>query len=258
MPSANPVYLITGAASGIGKAIARRLIDDGAAVVIADLDASGGKRVVDECSRFGELLFVQTDVTSERSVAACVKQALRKLGRLDGLVNDAGIADPYNAPIDALELADWNRMLATDLTGMFLMVKHCLPALRKQPCAAIVNIASTRAGQSEPNSEAYAASKGGVVALTHALAISLGPKLRVNCISPGWIDTSAWQPPRRKPGKPQKLRKRDHEQHPVGRVGQPEDVASLASWLLGPEAAFVTGQNFVLDGGMTRKMIYAE
>ena len=106
-----------------------------------------------------------------------------------------------------------------------------------------MNIASTRALQSEPDTEAYAASKGGLVALTHALALSLGPEVRVNCISPGWI---AHQPVRRK----------DHAQHPAGRVGQPQDVAELVAYLLSDAAGFVTGQNFVIDGGMTKKMIY--
>jgi len=100
---------------------------------------------------------------------------------------------------------------------------------------------------SEPNTEAYAASKGGIVALTHALAMSLGPDVRVNCVSPGWIDVRG-----------EHLRAEDHAQHPAGRVGVPEDIAALAAWLLGPESGFVTGAEFVVDGGMTRKMIYAD
>src|SRR5690606_1123816 len=135
----------------------------------------------------------------------------------------------------------------------FLCSKHAIPALRRSH-GAIVNIASTRALQSEPHSEAYAASKGGLVALTHAMAISLGPAIRVNCISPGWIAVADW----RKASKRVllELRPEDHAQHPVGRVGRPEDVAELVTYLISPRAGFVTGQNFVLDGGMTRKMIY--
>lgn len=110
--------------------------------------------------------------------------------------------------------------------------------------------------QSEPNTEAYAAAKGGVVALTHALAMSLGPQLRVNCISPGWIDVSEWKKPSQR--KAAKLSDRDHAQHPVGRVGNPDDIAKLALFLLSADAGFITGQNFVVDGGMTRKMIYQE
>jgi NAD(P)-dependent dehydrogenase (short-subunit alcohol dehydrogenase family) len=108
----------------------------------------------------------------------------------------------------------------------------------------------------EPNTEAYSASKGGIVALTHALAVLLGPEVRVNCISPGWIDTSAWQ--KRRGRKRPALSEADHAQHPAGRVGTPEDIASLAAYLASPEAGFITGANFVADGGMTRKMIYVE
>jgi len=121
---------------------------------------------------------------------------------------------------------------------------------------AIVNVASTRALQSEPHTEAYSAAKGGVVALTHALAMSLGPAVRVNCVSPGWIDVRAWRKTTRRDTTP--LSGADHAQHPVGRAGKPEDVAGLIAWLLSEEAGFVTGQNFVIDGGMTRKMIYVE
>jgi NAD(P)-dependent dehydrogenase (short-subunit alcohol dehydrogenase family) len=136
-----------------------------------------------------------------------------------------------------------------------LFAKHAAPALKARG-GAIVNIASTRALMSEPNTESYAASKGGIVALTHALAASLGPDVRVNCISPGWIDVSRWKKPSKR--KPAQLRPEDHAQHLAGRVGRPEDIAGLAAYLIGPESSFITGANFVVDGGMTRKMIYAE
>ncbi len=120
----------------------------------------------------------------------------------------------------------------------------------------IVNIASTRAMQSEPHTEAYSATKGGLVALTHALAMSLGPDVRVNCISPGWIAVSEWK--KRSQRKAADLRQEDHAQHPAGRVGIPGDVAALVAFLISYEAGFITGQNFVVDGGMTKKMIYVE
>lgn len=110
--------------------------------------------------------------------------------------------------------------------------------------------------QSEADTEAYSASKGGLVALTHALAVSLGPEIRLNCISPGWIDVRAWKKSSQR--RPSQLRPEDHDQHPVGRVGQPADVAALTAFLISPEAGFMTGQNLILDAGMTRKMIYLD
>jgi NAD(P)-dependent dehydrogenase (short-subunit alcohol dehydrogenase family) len=198
--------------------------------------------------------FVETDVSDEDSVRRALASTVERFGTVDALVNNAGVADPAAGPVEALSLASWNRVLESNLTGAFLMAKHCAALLRKAR-GAIVNVASTLALQSEPNTEAYAASKGGLVALTHALALSLGPDVRVNCVSPGWIDVRAWK--KRGALKPDPLSERDHVQHPAGRVGRPEDVAALIAYLLGPEASFVTGQNLVIDGGMTRKMIYA-
>jgi NAD(P)-dependent dehydrogenase (short-subunit alcohol dehydrogenase family) len=226
--------LVTGAAQGIGAGIARLLGERGYAVAVADLrDPRDGN------------FFIRTDVSREPSVRACVRAVVRELGRLDVLINNAGIANPATGPVEKLSLAEWNRRIGTNLTGAFLMTKHCVPHLRKAR-GAIVNIASTRALQSEPDTEAYAASKGGVVALTHALAMSLGPQVRVNCISPGWIAHHG------------NLRRKDHAQHPVGRAGRDTDIAELAAYLVSDAAGFVTGQNFVADGGMTRKMIYVE
>ncbi len=178
---------------------------------------------------------------------------MKRFGRIDGLVNNAGIANPHQGKLAELSLATWNRYLGTNLTGAFLCSKHAMPVLEKNH-GAIVNIASTRALQSEPDTEAYAASKGGLMALTHAMAISAGPAVRVNAILPGWIATDGWRKPasRRKA----KLSKRDHSQHPAGRVGAPEDIGALAVYLLSDQAGFVTGQQFTVDGGMTVKMQY--
>jgi NAD(P)-dependent dehydrogenase (short-subunit alcohol dehydrogenase family) len=149
-------------------------------------------------------------------------------------------------PLRELSLAEWQAVLGTNLTSTFLLVRAAEDLLRTAR-GAIVTVASTRAHQSEPNTESYSASKGGLLALTHALAVSLGPDVRANCVSPGWINV-----------RNEALSAEDDAQHPAGRVGRPDDGAALIAWLLGPESGFVTGAEFVADGGMTRKMIYTE
>lgn len=252
-PLRDRVVLITGGAQGIGRGIAQAVLGAGGMVMIGDLDQVAGRACLAEWNVAERAAFAPLDVAREASVQRWVQAALRRFGRIDGLVNNAGIADPHRAPLASLALADWNRYLATNLTGTFLCSKHALPALA-EGSGAIVNIASTRALQSEPDTEAYAASKGGMLAFTHALAISAGPAVRVNAILPGWIATEAWQ----KPGERHapKLSRKDHAQHPVGRVGVPQDIGALAVYLLSPQSGFVTGQHFVVDGGMTVKMQY--
>lgn len=247
--------LVTGGAQGIGLGISQYLLQLGAQVVIADQDQEAGEEVMARLEQLGTARLAHTDVSDEASVEAALHLAHDTFGGLDGLVNNAAIADPDNGPLEDLSLQEWNRRLAVNLGGVFLCAKHATTMLRERR-GAMVNIASTRALQSEPNTEAYSAAKGGVVALTHALAISLGPDVRVNCISPGWIMVSDWQKhaARSEPG----LRPEDHAQHPAGRVGEPRDVASLTAFLLSPEAGFITGQNFVVDGGMSRKMTYQD
>lgn len=228
------VALVTGGARGIGRAVAARLAADGWRVVVADREGAEGVP--------GRL--VGADVSDEAAVGRLVEGIAAQEGRLDALVCNAGFM--IRKPIRALSLGEWNAVLGTNLTSAFLLAKAAEAMLRAAR-GTIVTIASTRAHQSESDTESYSASKGGLMALTHALAISLGPEVRVNCVSPGWIDT-----------KGEALRPEDHAQHPAGRVGRPEDVAALVAWLVGPESGFVTGAEFLTDGGMTRKMIYAE
>ncbi len=230
------VALVTGGARGIGQATAARLARDGWRVVVAD---RGDAPAADFPARF-----VRADVSDERAVVGLIGSIRGQEGRLDGLVCNAGFM--IRKPLRELSLAEWQAVLGTNLTSTFLLVRAAEDLLRAAR-GAIVTVASTRAHQSEPNTESYSASKGGLLALTHALAISLGPEVRANCVSPGWIDVRG-----------ETLRHEDHAQHPAGRVGCPEDPAALIAWLLGPDSGFVTGAEFVIDGGMTRKMIYAE
>jgi len=222
------VVIVTGAAHGIGKATAERLTRGGWNVVAADKTTVNSKTIV-------------CDVAREPDIQALVAETLARHGRLDALVSNAGIGG--FKPLAETSLADWEAVIATNLTATFLLAREAAPAL-KAAQGAVVTVASTRAHMSEPDTLAYSASKGGLVALTHALAITLAP-VRVNCVSPGWIDV-----------KGEVLRPEDHTQHPVGRVGRPDDVAAAIAYLLSEAAGFVTGAELVIDGGMTRKMIY--
>jgi NAD(P)-dependent dehydrogenase (short-subunit alcohol dehydrogenase family) len=251
-PLRGHVVLVTGGAQGIGRGVAQAVLGAGGCVMIGDLDTQAGRDCLTEWNAGDRAGFRKLDVASEGSARAFVAAAIKRFGRVDGLVNNAGIADPHSGPLSELSWEEWNRRLSS-LHGAFLCSKHAIPHLQVTG-GAIVNIASTRALQSEPDTEAYAAAKGGLVAFTHALAISTGPAVRVNSISPGWIATDAWRKAsaRRRP----KLSAGDRTQHPAGRVGVPEDVGALAVYLLSPLSGFVTGQDFIADGGMTRKMQY--
>ena len=234
--------LVTGAAHGIGRALVRKLLDDGWNIGALDLAAKDLAAAFGKQSR--RVLTIAGDIGEEATAKRAVTATVERFGQLDGVVSNAGIM--IRKPIRQLTLTEWRRVLDVNLTAAFLLAKAAEKPLR-QTNGAFVSIASTRAEMSEPDTEAYSASKGGLVALTHALAMSLAP-VRVNCISPGWIATRDYN----------KLRRKDHAQHPAGRVGRPEDIAALVAWLVGPESGFVTGAEFVTDGGMTRKMIYAE
>lgn len=230
----NKTILIAGGAQGIGRSCVEHFLKSGWNVTAVDI------QLMESVAR---LEFVSGDTSLEATAQQAVAKTIERFGRLDALINNAGVSTVGKFNVEELPLEEWNRVIGVNLTGCFLMAKYAVPFLRTTK-GAIVNIASTRALMSEKDSEAYAASKGGVVALTHALAVSLGPDVRVNCISPGWIETC----------KEPKHSEADRMQHPAGRVGVPQDVAELANYLI--SAGFVTGQNVVVDGGMTKKMIY--
>jgi NAD(P)-dependent dehydrogenase (short-subunit alcohol dehydrogenase family) len=241
-----PVALVTGAAHGIGRAIAHHLLDNGWRVGALDLPNAGLGRSYPKQSR--QTTLIEGDAADEQTARHAIEAITEKFGRLDGIVSNAGIM--VRKPIARLTLAEWRKVIDTNLTATFLLARAGEKELRAAG-GSIVTIASTRALMSEPNTESYAASKGGLVALTHALAISLAPDVRVNCVSPGWIVVRREEQ--------DELRRKDRLQHPAGRVGKPEDIAEIVAFLLDRKrAGFITGANVVVDGGMTRKMIYEE
>ncbi|HEY8489090.1 glucose 1-dehydrogenase [Thermaerobacter litoralis] len=240
------VAVVTGAGRGIGRAVARRLAAEGAAVGVLDVDGAAAQATAAMIRQEGgRALPVEADVADSAAVARAMARVAGELGPPTILINNAGIGG--FVPLEHPEAeATWQRVLAVNLTGAYWCARHAVPYMRRAGRGAIVQIASTRALMSEPDGEPYAAAKGGLLALTHALAISLGRYgIRVNAVSPGWIDTGH-----------EPVGEQDHAQHPVGRVGRPEDVAAACAFLVSPEAGFITGQNLVVDGGMTVKMIY--
>ncbi len=252
----NKVILITGGAQGIGLGMAKAFAREGASVVITDADKEAGREAVERLQQEKlEVEFILCDISAEHEVVNLMQQVGEKYGQLDALINNAGIADPFIGSLDDMMLSEFDKVLAVNLRGPVLCSKYSLPLLRKAEHPAILNISSTRAFMSEPNTFAYSASKGGLEALTHSLAISLAEdRIRVNAIAPGWIETGEWQKQSQQ-HKPQHS-KQDKEQHAVGRVGTPEDIAEAALFLCSDKAGFITGQSITIDGGMTVKMIY--
>ena len=253
------VIAITGGGAGIGRGIAWHFARLGYAVSITDRDAQAGKEALQVMREAGtQALFVPGDVSKPADVNRWLAKTKAALGVPDVLVNNAGME--IRKDVLKLSIAEFDRVIATNLRGTFLCSQSAARMMARRRIApgrargAIINIASTRALMSEAGTEGYTASKGGIVALTHGMAISLARhRIRVNCISPGWIETADWQ-------KAAKARtphhsRADREQHPVGRVGTPEDVAKACRFIA-EDAGFMTGQNLVLDGGMTVKMIY--
>ena len=227
--------LITGAASGIGRQTAELFATEDAALTLLDLNREG----LAEVARETRGVSVEADVTQEAAVAHSVEQGATAMGGIDGVVNAAGIV--IHGSVLTVGVAAWQRVIDVNLTGMYIVVRCCLPWLLKAPGATIVNIAS---GQgllpNTPNMTAYAASKGGVVNLTRALAAELAPTVRVNSICPGMVDTPMTA------GLP-----REVNRYAMQRIAQPLEIAQAVLFLTAPESSFVTGAALAVDGGRT-------
>lgn len=246
----NKIVFITGGANGIGKAIVKAFCEAGADVTFCDMDEIAGQQLKDEMRSY-KCSFVHLDVTDAGALTNTVNTILSEKGNIDILINNVGVGN-FGSILD-VSVEEFDKTLDINLRPVFitakLLAKHRSLHKDLNSYGRIINMSSTRYLMSEPDTEAYAASKGAVVSLTHALAISLSRyNITVNCISPGWIDTGHYG----------ELRPIDHNQHPSGRVGRPEDIAGTCLFLCDPANDFINGQNIVVDGGMTKKMIYVE
>ena len=219
------VAVITGGAQGIGRAVADAFLQEGASVYI--IDKQPGEWFVGDVSDKGTL---------ERFADSVIEQS----SRVDYLINNAL---PLMKGIDECSWEDFSYAMAVGVTAPFYLTKLLMPHFA--PGASVINIASSRDRMSQPQTESYTAAKGGIAALTHAMAVSLAGKARVNSISPGWIDTTGSE-----------IVGADALQQPVGRVGKPDDIAEMVLFLCSEKAGFITGENICIDGGMTRLMIY--
>ena len=240
---AGKIALVTGACGGIGQEIARRFAREGAQVIGADVKAPE--------EPFPEgIQYAATDVTSSESLARLMDAVERSFGRLDVLVNCAAIE--IEKTIEETSESDWDRIMAINLKGTFLACKVALPLLRRSSGASIVNFGSYDGFMADPQLAAYCASKGGVHALTKAIAVDHGPEgIRCNAICPGYVDTPMLQSFFGSAGDIESLKDQVRGIHPVGRYGTPADVAGLVLWLASDEAAYASGQLWVLDGGLT-------
>jgi len=221
----NKVVVITGGANGIGKCIAQEFQKQGATVCVIDI-AQGDHYV--------------GDIADQTTLEDFAQRVIQRHGRVDVLVNNA---PPGFWGIDSCTYAQFQRSLAIGVTAPFYLAKLFAPYFG--PGASIINISSSRDRMSQPQSESYTAAKGGIAALTHALAVSFAGKVRVNSISPGWIDTAYTR-----------YAGPDALQQPVGRVGNPLDIANMVLFLASDKAGFITGENICIDGGQTKLMIY--
>lgn len=238
---------VTGGAKGIGRAIVEAFRNADCRVAFCDNDSKAGTATAQATGA----QFYPVDVTDANALDACVERVIKAWGDIDVIVNNVGVGN--FAPLTETSIEDFDKVLATNLRPVFVTSRrlaiHRQSLAEKPTYGRIINLCSTRYRMSEPGTEGYAASKGGVDALTHSLMASLAPlHITVNAISPGWIENYNYDT----------LTEADHRQHPSQRVGKSQDIARMCLFLALPDNDFINGENIVIDGGMTRKMIYVE
>ncbi len=225
------IVVITGGANGIGRNMVQEFMAAGAKAAVIDADPKGAA-----CD-----LYYQGDIAEEKNLEQFVSQVITKYEKIDYLINNACLS--RKGILSACGFEDFNYVLKVGVTAPYMLTRLFLKYFNKN--GAVVNISSTRAAMSQADTESYSAAKGGIAALTHAMAISLAGKVRVNSVSPGWIDTARSGQSRE-----------DKEQHPVKRIGEPYDITRTVMFLCSEDSGFITGENITVDGGMTKRMIY--
>ncbi len=249
----NKVAIVTGSAKGIGWGIAKVLIQEGARVAVIDWDEANGKKSAQEFrDSGGKAIFIKCDVSNEDEVKAMIQKVLDEYGRIDILVNNAGVG-VYKTVLDATS-ADWDRCLGVNLKGVFLCSKYAIPHMQAVGKGAIVNISSVHSWATVNGVAPYAASKGGISALTRNMAIDYGPTIRVNAIAPGWVLTPLIQSIFDGYADPADQRQQVERRQVMKRIGVPEDIGYAASFLASDEASFITGAHLFVDGGLTAQL----
>lgn len=252
------IVIITGSGKGIGKGIASYFAEHGASVIIATRGAQDGKQTQDEIIRKGgEAYFIETDVSKESSIKNMIDETIKRYGRIDTLINNAGIT--VFKPITEATIEDWEKVINIDLRGTFLCSKYVVPVMKQQKKGSIINISSNHAMATLPNTEMYAAAKGGVNAMTRSMALSLGDdNIRVNAICPGFTDTPHYQNWLRESGDKESVEASIVSLHATSRIAVPEDIAKLAAYLASNDSSMMTGESLVLDGGLSSRLYHSD